>query len=180
VFLNGKFIDTVYRDGGNWTVDLPPSDSSIKRPTLDILVEAMGRVNYGQFMIDRKGITDKVTLNGMVVMNWLITPIPMDYENIQSTHDHEIFDIPSGWRGFFFKSLFNLDEIGDTYFDLSAFSKGIVYINGHNLGRYWKVGPQHRLYCPASWLKKGENEIILFDLHQLTEASITGHKTPAD
>src|SRR5262249_33858075 len=68
VFLNGQFIDTVYRDGGNWTVKLPKAD--VADPRLDILVESMGHINFAQYLIDRKGITDRVTLNGMTLMNW--------------------------------------------------------------------------------------------------------------
>ena len=76
VFLNGKFIDTVFRDGGNWSVDLPKTD--VKDPVLEILVEGMGRINFAQFMIDRKGITDRVTLNGMTLTNWEVYPLPFD------------------------------------------------------------------------------------------------------
>jgi beta-galactosidase GanA len=54
------------------------------------------------------------------------------------------------------------------------YTKGFVYVNGHNLGRFWNIGPQQRLYCPSGWLKKGENEIIVFDLHQLEAAVISG------
>lgn len=81
VFLNGKFIDTVMRDGGKWTVTLPKTD--VENPELDILVEAMGHVNYGQYLIDRKGITDRVTLNGMTLMDWETYLLPMDEEFIQ-------------------------------------------------------------------------------------------------
>jgi len=76
VFLNGKFIDTVYRDGGDWEVKIPKSD--VKDPLLEIVVEGMGHINFAQFMIDRKGITDRVTLNGMTLMNWDIALLPMD------------------------------------------------------------------------------------------------------
>ncbi len=81
VFLNGKFIDTVLRDGGKWTVTLPKTD--VEDPELDILVEGMGHINFAQFMIDRKGITDRVTLNGMTLMNWETYLLPMDEEFIQ-------------------------------------------------------------------------------------------------
>ena len=67
---------------------------------------------------------------------------------------------------------FELSETGDTYFDMSGYSKGVLYVNGHNLGRYWNIGPQQRLYCPAVFLKKGENEILVFDIHQLRVASV--------
>jgi beta-galactosidase len=81
VYLNGKFIDTVYRDGGNWEVKLPKTD--VKDPELAILVEGMGHINFAQFMIDRKGITDRVTLNGMTLMNWETTLLPLDEAFIQ-------------------------------------------------------------------------------------------------
>ena len=165
VFLNGKFIDTVYRDGGNWTVDLPKTD--MENPTLDILVEGMGHINFAQFMIDRKGITDRVTLNGMTLMNWEIFPLPMDAAFV--TKAAQADRGMDNRNGMFFKGNFSLPETGDTYFDLSNYSKGMVYVNGHNLGRHWNTGPQQRLYCPAGWLKKGNNEIIVFDLLQ-TEA----------
>jgi beta-galactosidase len=176
VFLNHKFVDTVFRDGGKWTIDLPKPDPVIKDPVLEILVEGMGHINFAQFMIDRKGITDRVTLNGMTLMNWEIYPMPMDYPFVRNAASPSR-GMVNDKQGLFFKGEFNLTATGDTYFDLGNFSKGIVYVNGHNVGRYWNIGPQQRLYCPASWLKKGRNEIILFDLHQLKEAVITGKKT---
>ena len=172
IFLNGKFIDTVYRDGGHWTVELPQTD--VKDPVLDILVEGMGHINFAQYMIDRKGITDRVTLNGMTLMNWKMYPLPMDEKFVTSLKTK----YPEGFHdGIFFKGGFELAETGDTYLDMSRFSKGILYVNGHNLGRYWNLGPQQRLFCPASFLKKGKNEIIVFDLHQQQPAGIKGEKT---
>jgi beta-galactosidase len=79
--------------------------------------------------------------------------------------------------GEFFKGAFTLTNTGDTYLDMSNFKKGMVWVNGHNLGRYWEIGPQKRLYCPAPWLKKGENEIVVFDQHQLEAATVKGEKT---
>jgi beta-galactosidase len=69
--------------------------------------------------------------------------------------------------GLFFMATLSIDAIGDVYFDMSEWTKGIVWINGHNLGRYWNIGPQMRLYCPAPWLKPGDNTVLIFDLHQL-------------
>jgi beta-galactosidase GanA len=124
-------------------------------------------------MIDRKGITDRVTLNGMTLMNWKIFSLPMHYSYVKKAA------MPSAQKinnkpGVFFKGAFELPATGDTFFDMSNYSKGMVYINGNNLGRYWNIGPQQRLYCPAEWLKKGSNEIIVFDLHQLEAAPVTG------
>lgn len=172
VLLNGKLIDTVYRDGGNWTVKLPKTD--VKDPVLDILVENMGHINFAQYMIDRKGITDRVTLNGMTLMNWEIYNLPMTEKWVTSLQDKKD---ESFHEGVFFKGSFNLERVADTYFDMSGYKKGLIWINGHNLGRFWNTGPQQRLYCPVNWLKTGENKVIVFDLHQQTPVNIKGVKT---
>ena len=70
--------------------------------------------------------------------------------------------------------MLQLDKVGDCYIDMQNFTKEIVYINGHNLGRYWNVGPQFRLYCPGAWLKAGDNEIVVFDFHQTEPGCIRG------
>jgi beta-galactosidase len=175
VFLNGKFIDTVYRDGGNWEVDLPATLE--KDPVLEILVEGMGHINFAEFMIDRKGITDRVTLNEMTLMNWETTLLPMDeifIEQLKITPANKmLYQKPCN----FFKGKFNLTATGDVYFDLSKYVKGMVYVNGHNLGRYWNKGPQLRLYCPSDWLIPGENEIIVFDFLQMEAKPIAGRRT---
>lgn len=172
VFLNGRLIDTVFRDGGNWTVDLP-LDTTTQDPILEILVEGMGHINFAQFMIDRKGITDRVTLNGMTLMNWDIFSLPMDEDFVKKTMSNAKPPAEPK-QGIFFKGEFELKSTGDTFFDLRQYNKGILYINGRNLGRYWNIGPQERLYCPASWLKKGKNEIIVFDLLQMESGEVTG------
>ena len=59
---------------------------------------------------------------------------------------------------------FILEQTGDTYFDMSKWGKGCVWINGHNLGRYWEIGPQQTVYVPAEWLKKGKNEVVVLEL----------------
>jgi beta-galactosidase len=172
VFLNGKFIDTVFRDGGNWSVDLPKTD--VKDPVLEILVEGMGRINFAQFMIDRKGITDRVTLNGMTLTNWEVFPLPFNDSDVKVLKPAVI---DTARRGVFFKGSFELESAADTFFDLSRYKKGMVWVNGHNLGRYWYIGPQQRLYCPAPWLKKGRNEIVVFDLLENEAKTIAGKET---
>ncbi|MDQ0107321.1 beta-galactosidase [Chitinophaga terrae (ex Kim and Jung 2007)] len=169
VFLNGQYIGKLDRRLGEKTIEIPTSN--VKDPELEILVEGMGRINFAEAMIDRKGITDRVVLNGMTLMNWEMYSLPMNEASVQSlTASATHSDKP----GQYFKASFNLDKTGDTYIDMSAYQKGIVWVNGHNLGRYWQIGPQQRLYCPATWLRKGSNEILIFDLHQTTPASVTG------
>lgn len=160
VFLNGVYIGALDRREGINSLELP--DSNIPDPVLEILVEGMGRINFGQNIIDRKGITDRVTLNGMTLMNWKIYKLPLDKKFI--------YNLRSSGKvvnkeGVFFRGLFSLAYTGDTYFDISNYTKGIVWVNGHNLGRFWNIGPQKRLYCPASFMKLGMNEILILDLH---------------
>lgn len=169
VFLEKKFIDTVWRDGGKWTVELPATDPAVKDPLLEILVEGMGHINFAQYMIDRKGITERVTLNGMTLMNWEMVLVPVNEKFVPKGNDKQ-----DPRPGHFFSGDFTLDKTADTFFDLSGYSKGLCFINGHLLGRYWNIGPQQRLYCPASWLKKGKNELLVFDQHQLQAAPVSG------
>jgi beta-galactosidase len=169
VFLNGEYIGLLDRREGINSIDLPESKADIQ--VLEILVEGMGRINYGKNLIDRKGITDSVKLNGITLMNWKIYNLPMDKKFI--------YDLRSTGKtlnkpGIFFIGNFSLAYTGDTYFDISNYKKGIVWVNGHNLGRYWDIGPQKRLYCPASWLNVAMNEIIIFDLHQTEARPVAG------
>jgi len=163
VFLNGQYVGHLDRREGINTIDLP--ETKTEKPVLEILVEGMGRINFAQHLIDRKGITERVTLNGMTLMNWKIYKLPMDWKYIYDLRSSgKVLNKP----GIFFKGNFSLAITGDTYFDLSNYKKGIVWVNGHNLGRYWEIGPQKRLFCPESYLRTGLNEILIFDLH-LTE-----------
>ncbi len=172
IFIDGKYIGKLDRSKAENIIDLPKVTS--KLPQLDILVEGMGRINFAEYMIDRKGITERVSLNGMTLMNWEVFTLPFDeaYLNHLKITGKEITR-----PGNFFKGEFTLSRTGDTYLDMSKWEKGIVWVNGHNLGRYWKIGPQYRLFCPAPWLKNGKNEIIVFDLHLLNPAQVKGIKS---
>jgi beta-galactosidase GanA len=184
IFLNGNYIGKLDRREGEKTIDIPASD--IKDPILEILVEGMGRINFAQYLIDRKGITDRVTLNGMTLMNWDVFLLPFDEEFIKGMTDdrrpttdvgHRSLVVGKERPGFFFHGTFDITDLADIYFDMSNYQKGIVWVNGHNLGRYWNIGPQFRLYCPAPWLKKGSNEIIIFDLHQTEAKPVSGKES---
>jgi beta-galactosidase len=175
VFLNGKFIDTVFRDGGKWEVILPKTD--VVDPILEIVVEGMGHINYGQFMIDRKGITDRVTLNSMTLMNWETTLIPLDENFIQKMPKKYVTNSSLEQYCNFYSGDFNVTDIGDTYFNLSGYSKGVVFVNGKNLGRFWNIGPQQKIFCPANWLKKGNNEILVFDFYNTVASDINTETT---
>jgi beta-galactosidase len=172
IFLNGSYIGKIDRRLGEQSIELPKTDAT--DPELEILVEGMGRINYGPQMIDRKGITERVTLNNMTLMNWSVYSLPLSEAWLSSltstsTDRHR--------PGLFFKGRFDLTKPADTFFDMSGYSKGLVWVNGHNLGKYWNIGPQKALYCPASWLKTGENEIVVFDQHQTAAKPVRGCKT---
>jgi len=172
VFLNGEYIGTLDRREGINTIDIPASELDV--PVLDILVEAMGRINFAQHLIDRKGITERVTLNGMTLMNWKAYKFPLDFKFIYDLRSTgKTLDKP----GIFFIGNFSIITTGDTFFDLSNYTKGIVWVNGHNLGRYWDIGPQKRFFCPDSWIKRGMNEIIILDLHQTEAKSVSASGT---
>jgi beta-galactosidase len=171
VFVDGKYIGKLDRAKAENIIEIPASASA--NPQLDILVEGMGRINFAEYMIDRKGITDRVSLNGMTLMDWQIFTLPFDEKDVQN------LKFASGENtkpGLFFKGEFELAAVGDTYLDVSQWEKGVVWVNGHNLGRYWNIGPQKQLYCPAPWLKKGKNEIVIFDMHLLAPKPVKGVK----
>ena len=144
--------------------------------TLDIFVEALGHINYGPELGDRKGILKPVSVHDSAISGWQTFRLPMDSDYIAGLKN-TISNINKA--GLFFKLTLTLEEIGDTYLDMRHWSKGCVWVNGNNLGRYWQAGPQQRLYCPAPWLKKGRNEIIIFDLHQLHSAAVSLEKSLA-
>jgi beta-galactosidase len=172
VFLDGEYIGRLDRREGINSINLPESKTA--NPVLEILVEGMGRINFGQYLIDRKGITERVTLNGMTLMNWKIYKLPMDWKFVYDLRSSgKVMNKP----GIFFKGNFSILSTGDTYFDLSNYKKGFIWVNGHNLGRFWDIGPQKKLYCPASFLKLGMNEIIIFDLLQEDPKPVAGTTT---
>jgi beta-galactosidase len=143
-----------------------------KQP-LDILVEAMGRVNFGPELVnDRKGIIGKVTLNGEELKDWEHYSLPLTDPGKWPFARTPVKG-PSLYRG-----TFHLDSVGDTFLDLRGWGKGLVWINGHNLGRYWRIGPQQTLFLPAPWLKQGANEAIVLDLMDGKTRTLVSHTDP--
>ena len=125
--------------------------------TLTILVENMGRANFGPKMMRKKGIAGRLLLGGRVHFNWDVYTLPMD--NL----DKLVFGADNTEPSCFYKGTFNVEGASDTFLYLDNFKKGFVTLNGFNLGRYWEIGPQKSLYVPSSILREGENEIIVFE-----------------
>lgn len=133
---------------------------------IDILVENMGRVNFGPLMErQRKGIEGCVQINGHMHYNWTMYPLPLD--NIAA------LDFSGGYTPglpAFYRFTLDVDEAADTFLELPGWGKGCVFLNGFNLGRFWEIGPQKRLYIPAPLLVQGKNEIVVFE----TEGKVGG------
>ena len=173
VFIDGKYIGKIDRVKNEKSLVLP----TVKRgQRLTILIEAMGRINFGRAIKDFKGITERVTLTAEAdgheltydLKNWRIATLPCDYQtsnNSFKAQPHSSFLIPdSSLKKGYYRAYFSLKKVGDTFINMEAFGKGMVYVNGHALGRFWNIGPQQTLYVPGCWLKKGKNEVVVLDI----------------
>ena len=157
VYLDGALVGTVDRRLNQTSLSIHATHDNTR---LDILVENTGRVNYGhQFPNERAGITNRVLLGDEELHGWSIYPLPMQ-------HVGRLDSKSAPCTGAcFYRTIFTVNEPADTFIDVRSLGKGEVWINDEPLGRFWKIGPQHTLYLPAPWLKKGENEIVVFDLN---------------
>jgi beta-galactosidase len=171
VYAGGILAGTLDRRLGETKLTIAepeiPNTSAVLK--LDILVENAGRINYStQLRHERKGLDQYVTVNGDSVAGWEIYPLPMN-------------DLPglafkkAACSGpCFYRGTFNVERPADTFLDTSQLGKGQLWVNGHNLGRFWKIGPQKALYVPGPWLKQGANEVIVFDVEGKPGATLEG------
>ena len=203
VFINGKYIGKIDRVKNEKSLTLPPVK---KGDELEILVEAMGRINFGRAIKDFKGIVGEVAITAEVEgiettwkpQGWVKFGLPDSYEKAADAFVHnndytqaekegqrlgkkpqwnvDGLDLVSK-RGYY-RSYFNINKVGDTFLNFETWGKGQVYVNGHALGRIWSIGPQQTLYCPGCWLKKGKNEIIVLDVVGPKEAVVWGQDKP--
>ena len=175
VYIGGKLVGQLYRGHGYETTLRLPAVKQGQR--LDIFIEAMGRINYSKLIHDSKGITERVELFTTSseghqltydLRNWQVRLLPADYDFVSSRHygnNSQLSTLNSQLsREGYYRTTFRLKKTGDTYLDLSTWGKGLVWVNGHCLGRFWQIGPQQTLFLPGCWLKKGENEIIVMDI----------------
>jgi beta-galactosidase len=159
VMVDGRRVATLDRRTKNFSapVTIPAGGR------LDILVENMGRINYGSALVsDRKGIIEPVTIDSAEVTGWSMYRLPFDSVPKSTTMQRKAnatAGTPTLYRG-----NFTLTRTGDTFLDMREWNKGIIFVNGINIGRYWNVGPQQTLYLPGAWLHKGRNSIVVFEL----------------
>lgn len=170
IYVDGKFAGALDRRLDQNSLPLHITSQNAR---LDILVENTGRVNFTKVLRgERKGITRQVTLAGKPVTGWEIYSLP-----ISAPETYNFSDAPCSGPCFY-RATFSVAKPADTFLDTSAFTKGQVWINGHNLGRVWNVGPQKTLYVPGPWLKAGENEVVVFDLDGAPNRSLQGLDRP--
>ena len=186
VFLDGRFVGKLDRRNNEKQLVLP---ACRKGARLDILVEAMGRVNFGRAIKDYKGITDKVELTVDTdgypfvcnLKNWEVFNLHDTYEAYRDLRFQPLPETaPDGGRHVpgVYRATFQVKRPADTFLNFETWGKGLVYVNGHALGRIWEIGPQQTLYVPGCWLKKGANELLVFDIIGPKDARSEGLRQP--
>lgn len=173
VYVDGRYIGRTDRVRNENAVALPPVK---KGSVMTIVVEGMGRINFGRAIKDYKGLTGAVTISADVdgdevtwnLKDWTMCTIPDSYENAVRALAGKTGKVPAelnlSTRAGYYRGTFHLKKTGDTFMDMETWGKGLVYVNGHALGRFWSIGPQQTLYVPGCWLKKGTNEVVVLDV----------------
>lgn len=166
VFINEEHLLTQYDQElgteASFTLENPEN-------RLAILVENLGRVNYSAVLNHQhKGINEGVIANHAFLSEWTHYALPLD--NLEQLDFEQPYQAGSPS---FHQFTVEIDEIGDTFIDMTGWGKGAVFINGFNLGRFWEIGPQFRLYIPGPLLKQGQNEIIIFETEGKVQDTIT-------
>ncbi len=187
VFINGNYIGKIDRVKNERSLPMPATKKGDK---LTLLVEGMGRINFGRAIKDFKGLVDDVTLTADVdgdeltwnLKDWRMRRIADDYQTARRAMTTPRNDLalasntPS--KIGYYKATFKLKKTGDTFLNMETWGKGQVYVNGHALGRFWSIGPQQTLYCPGCWLKKGDNEIVVLDVVGPKDPVVWGQTKP--
>ena len=171
IMINGEAAGVLDRRHNQDSIELVLPAGKVK---LDILVENLGRINFGPYLLkNKKGITENVKFDGKEIYNWKMYSFPFSQVNSGTIYKEKT----SGNTPVLRRGAFSLSKVADTYLDMRKWGKGVVWVNGHNLGRYWSVGPQQTLYLPAEWLKKGNNDIVVFELLKSHVNSLSSRKT---
>ena len=169
VYADGKPLGIIDRMGiSDDEIWLGGNENEV---TLDLLTENLGRINYGPKLLDKKGIDFPVMIGQQQQFGYKMYPI--NFERISELEFKE-GAVSDGTPVFLYGELY-AKECTDTFLDMSGFTKGCVFINGFNLGRYWNIGPTLDLYIPAPLIKKGKNEIVIFETEIFERDYITAN-----
>ncbi|KQR70177.1 beta-galactosidase family protein [Pedobacter sp. Leaf176] len=172
VFIDGERKGTLDRRLGEekLLLDIPAGVH-----TLEIFVENMGRINFGPNLLkNKKGIIGEVSFAGHVLKSWTMYSLPFDrVETLKLKGSKLSGNVPTLKSG-----SFDVVNPTDTYLDFRKWGKGVVWVNGHNLGKYWSIGPQQTIYLPAEWQKKGRNEVVVLELNKPENNILTSLSQP--
>lgn len=164
IFVDHKELG-IYMRGEKQNLSFPIPKDGVQ---LDVLVENLGRVNYGPKLKDYKGVSEGITLGGCFTFGYAVYNLDMkDLSNVAFKEGISETDKPC-----FYQATLMVDEVADTFLKFENLTKGFVVINGFNIGRYWNIGPQETLFVPSGLLKEGANEIVIFEQHGTKEPSI--------
>ena len=187
VTIDGNPVGQLYR-GNGYETTLQIKNEVKAGAQLEIFIEVMGRINYSKLIHDPKGITDKVEVfttdgkNDLTynLKDWKVYlyPYDLDYNDLSYIPITNTQHPSPNTQPAYYKAEFSLTKTGDTYLDMRTWGKGLVWVNGHCIGRFWEVGPQQTLYIPGCWLKKGKNEIVVLDITGPTQARVEGLTKP--
>lgn len=175
VFVDGQLQEVATTALGAEMM-LQPGDQETME--VAVLVENQGRVNYGYKFNNpsqAKGIRGGVMQDIHFHQGYRHYPLTFAPEQIEK------IDFTAGknpQQPSFYAADFTLEEVADTFIDCSAYGKGVVLVNGFNLGRYWSKGPIHSLYCPKDFLKVGANQIVIFETEGMELTTVTFSETP--
>lgn len=181
LFLDGVRVASFDRRHRVFIATLPARE---KPAVLELLVEAMGRVNFGIEVHDRKGLRGPVRLGDQEILGWDMFSLPLDSDHLARLSYGPASRAPAATAPFtrlrpgFHRFEVDLAQAGDTFLDMRPWGKGNVWVNGHHLGRYWNIGPQQTMFVPGPWLKAGRNEIVVLDYLGDTDATVAGLEKP--
>jgi beta-galactosidase len=163
VFLNRQPVGVLARDHHDRALPLP----SGAKGTIELLVEDQGRVDYGPRIGEQKGLIGPVTVNGVPVRGWRVMPLPLGQlaPVVSALRARPASEPSSGVAGpAFARATFDLPTTADLFLGTAGLGKGIAWLNGFCLGRYWSRGPQRTLYAPAPVTRREGNELIILEL----------------
>jgi beta-galactosidase len=162
VFLDGDPVGTLSREHHDRALRLPRASGELL-----VLVEDQGRVNYGDRIGEAKGVIGGVSLHGAPLTGWEILPI--DIDTVPKLGDFSGACVGPVAGPVVVRGEFEVAESADLFLDTAAWGKGMAWINGFALGRYWRRGPQRTLYVPGPVVRAGLNEIVVFELDTMLE-----------
>ncbi|CAL5869383.1 uncharacterized protein PFLUO_LOCUS3612 [Penicillium psychrofluorescens] len=175
VYVNGVrqgVFDSRYPNNAQQNVSVTLNSGDV----LDLLNENMGRVNFGSDIpYQTKGVFGDVTVGGSILTGWEVYTLPLASGMAEPCDARKPTNISSSSSPIFYTGTFDLSTVSDTWLELPGWTKGVIWVNGNNLGRYWTIGPQQSYYLPGVWMQKKHNVIQILNLEPTgQEGTVSG------